>query len=97
MPTKIVPVSPRAEGWADTSSIVSINLQYPDQKQQQWGLSTKPDNNRPRCQRCKEGYLEAEFSCCGILAAIALFPLGLICCCLFKVKVCTYCGKKVYC
>ena len=41
------------------------------------------------------GMMHEQFSCCGILLAIIFFPLGIICCLMMRIQVCSNCGTVV--
>jgi hypothetical protein len=43
------------------------------------------------CPICRIGVLEDDYSCLGILCAIAFFPLGILCCLATKNRRCTNC------
>lgn len=43
------------------------------------------------CPICRIGMLEDDYSCLGILCAIAFFPVGILCCLAMKNKRCTNC------
>lgn len=43
------------------------------------------------CPVCRIGVLEDDYSCLGILCAIAFFPLGILCCLAMKNRRCTNC------
>ncbi|CAD5123723.1 DgyrCDS12041 [Dimorphilus gyrociliatus] len=44
------------------------------------------------CPACRVGVLSDEFTCLGILCALFLFPIGLLCCILCREKRCENCG-----
>lgn len=44
------------------------------------------------CPACRVGILEEEFTCLGIMCAIFFFPIGILCCLLFRNRRCTNCG-----
>ncbi|KAJ9589118.1 hypothetical protein L9F63_017577 [Diploptera punctata] len=44
------------------------------------------------CPACRVGVLEDDFTCLGILCAIAFFPLGILCCLALKNRRCSNCG-----
>lgn len=47
------------------------------------------------CPSCRIGFLEDQYSCLGLLCAIAFFPLGILCCLGMKNKRCTNCGFEL--
>lgn len=44
------------------------------------------------CPACRVGMLEDDFTCLGILCAIACFPIGILCCLGMKNRRCSNCG-----
>ncbi|XP_058454948.1 membrane protein BRI3 [Malaya genurostris] len=46
------------------------------------------------CPACRIGMLEDDYTCCGILCAIAFFPVGILCCLAMKNRRCTNCGAQ---
>ncbi|XP_077296774.1 uncharacterized protein LOC143918678 [Arctopsyche grandis] len=44
------------------------------------------------CPACRIGMLEDDFTCLGILCAIACFPIGILCCLAMKNRRCSNCG-----
>lgn len=44
------------------------------------------------CPACRVGILEDDFTCLGILCAIAFFPIGILCCLALKNRRCSNCG-----
>ena len=70
------------------------NVSYQNPTYQQTYISTQPAVIivGSGCPACRIGILENDFTLIGILLAIFFFPLGLIFCCLLRVKRCTHCG-----
>ncbi|XP_037952055.1 uncharacterized protein LOC119682609 [Teleopsis dalmanni] len=46
------------------------------------------------CPACRVGQLEDGYSCLGLVCAIVLFPIGIICCMAMKNKRCPSCGTE---
>ncbi|KAF6018014.1 hypothetical protein EB796_023695 [Bugula neritina] len=44
------------------------------------------------CPACRVGILQDDFTACGVLCAILLFPLGILCCLAMKQRRCSNCG-----
>ncbi|XP_055335402.1 brain protein I3-like [Paramacrobiotus metropolitanus] len=44
------------------------------------------------CPACRVGVLDDHYTCSGILCAIFLFPLGILCCLATRQRRCSNCG-----
>lgn len=64
------------------------NIPLPPINSQQNNLPSMPPP-------CSHEDTESNFTCCGILCGIFCFPIGLICCCMWKEKKCKRCGEEL--
>lgn len=44
------------------------------------------------CPACRVGIMEDDYSCLGVMCAILLFPIGILCCLMLKTRRCSNCG-----
>ncbi|XP_043242678.1 brain protein I3-like isoform X2 [Amphibalanus amphitrite] len=44
------------------------------------------------CPVCQTGVMETSYTFCGVLLAIVLFPIGIICCLYLSGRTCSACG-----
>jgi len=75
-----------------TSQSVATPQGVPVQQYGQPQHTTVVVDEFDRCPHCQVGYMNQEFTCCGIVCAILFFPIGLLCCLLMKEHRCGSCG-----
>ncbi|XP_039266010.2 uncharacterized protein LOC120341544 isoform X1 [Styela clava] len=75
------------------SASSSNQQQQQQQQQQEQILSGRQLLRKGLCPTCKIGQLKNHFTLKGICWAVILFPIGLICCYLWRKKKCNSCGE----